>query len=66
MAFATYTESGDTNSEQQSELLENMEKYKEEYIQFKQMADSSKPWVNTKNTIFNSWKSLKGNFVIYS
>ena len=43
MAFATYTESGDTNSEQKSELLENMEKYKEEYIQFKQMADSSKP-----------------------
>ena len=43
MVFATYTESGDTNSEQKSELLENMEKYKEEYIQFKQMADSSKP-----------------------
>jgi len=43
MAFVTYTESGDVNSEQKFELLENMEKYKEEYIQFKQMADSSKP-----------------------
>ena len=43
MAFATYIESGETNSEQKSELLENMEKYKEEYTQFKQMADSSKP-----------------------
>jgi hypothetical protein len=43
-----------------------MEKYKEEYMQFKQMADLAKPWVNTKNTIFTSWKSLKGNFVIIS
>jgi hypothetical protein len=48
------------------EILNNIEKLKEEYIQYGQMADSSKPWVNTKNTIHNSWKSLKGNFVIDS
>ena len=64
MVFAVYLENNDMDLEQKDELLENMSKYKEEYIQYKQMADSSKPWVNTKNTILSSWKSLKGNFVI--
>ncbi len=41
-----------------------MEKYKNEYIQFKQLAESAKPWVNTSNTMLNGWKSLKGNFAI--
>ena len=29
--------------QQKDELLENMEKYKDEYIQYKQMAESTKP-----------------------
>jgi hypothetical protein len=44
--------------------MSNIEKLKEESIQYAQMADSAKPWMNTKNTIIISWKSLKGNFVI--
>ena len=66
MVFTIYLETDGTDSQQKDEILRNMEKYKEEYIQFKQIADSTKPWVTTKNTILNSWKSLKGNFVIYS
>ena len=64
MVFTSYLDSDGLESQQKSEILENMEKYKAEYIQFKEMAESAKPWVNTKNTIHNSWKSLKGNFVI--
>ena len=43
MVFAVYLENNDGDLEQKDELLENMGKYKEEYIQYKQMADSSKP-----------------------
>ena len=43
MVFAVYLENNDGDLEQKDELLENMSKYKEEYIQYKQMADSSKP-----------------------
>ena len=43
MVFSTYLEADDNDSQQRDELLENMKKYNEEYIQFKQMADSSKP-----------------------
>ena len=43
MVFAVYLENNDMDLEQKDELLENMSKYKEEYIQYKQMADSSKP-----------------------
>ena len=64
MAFTTYLQSNGEDIQQKDELLENMEKYKAEYVQFKQIADSAKPWINTKNPIFISWKSLKGNFVI--
>ena len=56
----------DGEIEQRTEILNNIEKLKEESIQYAKMANSSKPWVNTKNTIFISWKSLKGNFVIIS
>ena len=43
MVFTTYLETDDTNSQQKDEILENMVKYKEEYIQFKQLADLAKP-----------------------
>ncbi len=43
MVFTTYIETDGQNSEQKNQLLENMEKYREEYIEFKQMADSVKP-----------------------
>ena len=43
MVFTSYLDSDGTNSQQKNEILENMEKYKTEYIQFKQMADSAKP-----------------------
>ena len=43
MVFAVYLENNDGDLEQKDELLENMSKYKEEYIQYKQMANSSKP-----------------------
>ena len=52
--------------EQITEIMKNIEKLKEESVQYAEMANSSKPRVNTKNTIFISWKSLKGNFVITS
>ena len=57
------------NSEEQEKrdiVLNNIEKFKDESIQYGKMADTAKPWVNTKNTIIISWKSLKGNFVIIS
>ena len=54
----------DGDVEQRNEILNNKEKLKEESIEYGELANSSKPWVNTKNTIFISWKSLKGNFVI--
>ena len=54
----------DGEVEQKTGILSNIEKLKEESIQYAQMADSAKPWMNTKNTIIISWKSLKGNFVI--
>jgi len=56
----------DGELEQRTEILNNIEKLKEESIQYAKMANSSKPWGSTKNTIFISWKSLKGNFVIIS
>ena len=56
----------DGEIELRTEILNNIEKLKEESIQYAKMANSSKPWGSTKNTIFNSWKSLKGNFVIIS
>ena len=44
MVIATYVENnGSEEFEGKDELLENMKNYKEEYIQFKQMADSAKP-----------------------
>ena len=43
MVFAVYLENNYMDLEQKDELLENMSKYKEEYIQYKQMANSSKP-----------------------
>ena len=43
MVFTSYLETDGLDSQQKNELLENMEKYKAEYIQFKQMADSAKP-----------------------
>ena len=43
MVFTTYLETGDIDSSQKDELLGNMAKYQEEYIEFKQMADSAKP-----------------------
>ena len=43
MVFVTYLETDEGNLQQKDELLANMEKYKEEFIQFKQMADSIKP-----------------------
>jgi len=51
---------------QKTEILDNVEKFKEEYIQYGKMADTAKPWVNTKNTTHISSKSLKGNFVTIS
>ena len=51
---------------QKTEILDNIEKFKEEYIQYGKMADAAKPWVNTKNTTHISSKSLKGNFVTIS
>jgi len=43
MVFTIYLETDGTDSQQKDEILRNMEKYKEEYIQFKQIADSTKP-----------------------
>ena len=43
MVYASYLEADGQNFQQKNELLENMEKYKEEFIQFRQMADSVKP-----------------------
>ena len=43
MVFTTYLETGDIDYSQKDELLGNMAKYQEEYIEFKQMADSAKP-----------------------
>ena len=44
MVFATYVgNDGSGEFEKENELLGNMEKYKEEYMQFKQMADLAKP-----------------------
>lgn len=44
MVFATYVgNDGSGEFEKEDELLGNMEKYKEEYMQFKQMADLAKP-----------------------
>ena len=64
MVFSTYITEEVEELAQKNEILGNMEKYKDEYSQFKQLADSAKPWENTSNTMLNSWKSLKGNFVI--
>ena len=43
MVFTSYLETDGLDSQQKNELLENMEKYKAEYVQFKQIADSAKP-----------------------
>ena len=43
MVFTSYLDSDGLESQQKNEILENMEKYKTEYIQFKEMADSAKP-----------------------
>ena len=43
MAFTTYLQANGEDIQQKDELLENMEKYKAEYVQFKQIADSAKP-----------------------
>ena len=43
MAFPTYLQANGEDIQQKDELLENMEKYKAEYVQFKQIADSAKP-----------------------
>ena len=43
MVFTTYLETDGTDSQQKDELLSNMENYKEEFLQFKQMANSAKP-----------------------
>ena len=59
----------DNNGEQErgTEILNNIEKFKEEYIQYGQMADSCKAMSKYKKYYMHiSWKSLKGNFVIIS
>ena len=43
MVFSTYISEGVEELQQKNEILENMEKYKNEYIQFKQLAESAKP-----------------------
>ena len=43
MVFSTYLTNEVEELQQKNEILENMEKYKEEYIQFKQIAESAKP-----------------------
>ena len=43
MVFTTYLETDGTDSQQKDELLSNIENYKEEFLQFKQMANSAKP-----------------------
>jgi|TARA_B100001540_G_scaffold165227_1_gene146162 hypothetical protein len=43
MVFSTYLTDEVEELGQKNEILDNMEKYKEEYIQFKQLAESSKP-----------------------
>ncbi len=43
MVFSTYITGEVEDLQQKNEILDNMEKYKEEYIQFKQLAESSKP-----------------------
>jgi hypothetical protein len=43
MVFSKYYENDDEDFQQKDELLGNMEKFKEEYIQYGKMADSSKP-----------------------
>jgi len=43
MAFTTYLQTNGEDIQQKDALLENMEKYKTEYLQFKQIADSAKP-----------------------
>tara|TARA_B100000029_G_scaffold38479_1_gene36077 strand:- start:1049 stop:1621 length:573 start_codon:yes stop_codon:yes gene_type:complete len=43
MVFSTYLTEEVEELQQKNEILENMEKYKDEYIQFKQLAESAKP-----------------------
>ena len=43
MVFSTYITEEVKELEQKNEILENMEKYKDEYFQFKQLAESAKP-----------------------
>ena len=43
MVFSTYITEEVEELQQKNEILENMEKYKNEYIQFKQLAESAKP-----------------------
>ena len=43
MVFSKYYENDDEDFQQKDEILGNMEKFKEEYIQYGKMADSSKP-----------------------
>ena len=43
MVFSTYITEEVEELQQKNEILENMEKYKDEYVQFKQLAESAKP-----------------------
>ena len=43
MVFSTYITQEVEELQQKNEILENMEKYKDEYVQFKQLAESAKP-----------------------
>ncbi len=43
MVFSTYITEEVEELQQKNEILENMEKYKNEYVQFKQLAESAKP-----------------------
>ena len=43
MVFSTYITEEVEELVQKNEILENMEKYKDEYVQFKKLAESAKP-----------------------